>query len=167
MCMDTSLSGKTILITGATGGIGQAMVKAFAAEVAQLVIHTRSQLNAAKALARELPANPSLVVSADLTREAAVKRMFQQATKRFGRIDVLVANAGAWEKRDVLLHEMSLRQWQATMDGVLTSTFLCLREFMRLVARQRRGNAVLVSSTAGIFGEAGHADYASAKAALA
>src|SRR4051812_13744470 len=113
MCMDTSLSGKTILITGASGGIGQAMAKVFAAEGAQLVIHTHSQLKAAKELARELPDNPSLVVSADLTREAAVKRMFQQATKRFGRVDVLVANAGAWEKRDVALHEMSLKQWRA------------------------------------------------------
>jgi len=165
--MVTDLSGKTILITGASGGIGQAIVKAFAAEGAQLVIHSHTQLKAAEKLAREFPDNPSLVVAANLTREAAVKRVFQQATKRFGRIDVLVANAGAWEKRDVPLHEMTLRQWRATLDGVLTSTFLCLREFMRLVARQRHGNAVLVSSTAAIFGEAGHADYASAKAALA
>jgi 3-oxoacyl-[acyl-carrier protein] reductase len=87
--------------------------------------------------------------------------------KRFGRVDTLVANAGSWETRDVPLPEMSLRQWRATLDSVLTSTFLSAREFFRLVARQRRGNAVLVASTAGVFGEAGHADYAAAKSALA
>jgi 3-oxoacyl-[acyl-carrier protein] reductase len=79
----------------------------------------------------------------------------------------LVANAGAWEARDVPLHQMSLRQWRRTQDGVLTSAFLCLREFFRLVERQKRGNAVLVASTAAVFGEAGHADYAAAKSALA
>lgn len=65
------------------------------------------------------------------------------------------------------LHGMSLSQWRATHDALLTSAFLCLREFLRLVARQRRGCAVLVGSTAAVFGEAGHADYASAKAAMA
>ncbi len=107
------------------------------------------------------------MLRADLTKEAEVKRLFAAALKRFGRIDVLIANAGWWETRDVPLHEMSLAQWRRTQDGVLTSAFLSLREFLRVVARQKRGNAVLIGSTAAVFGEAGHADYASAKAALA
>jgi 3-oxoacyl-[acyl-carrier protein] reductase len=78
-----------------------------------------------------------------------------------------VANAGSWETRDVPLHEMSLRQWQRTLEGVLTTTFLTLREFLRVVATQGQGNAVLVASTAAVFGEAGHCDYAAGKAALA
>jgi 3-oxoacyl-[acyl-carrier protein] reductase len=78
-----------------------------------------------------------------------------------------VANAGWWETPDVPLHQMSLRHWRNTIDGVLTMSFLCLREFMRVVARQERGNAVLIASTAAIFGEAGHADYAAGKAAIA
>jgi 3-oxoacyl-[acyl-carrier protein] reductase len=65
------------------------------------------------------------------------------------------------------IHRMTLRQWRWTMDAVLTSAFLSLREFLGVVARRKRGNAVLIASTAGIFGEAGHADYASAKAAMA
>jgi 3-oxoacyl-[acyl-carrier protein] reductase len=65
------------------------------------------------------------------------------------------------------MHEMSLSQWRRTFDAVLTSAFLSLREFLRIVAKQKRGNAVLVASTAAVFGEAGHADYASAKAAMA
>jgi 3-oxoacyl-[acyl-carrier protein] reductase len=62
---------------------------------------------------------------------------------------------------------MPLKQWRGTQDGVLTSTFLCVREFFRLVEEQRRGNAVLIGSTAAVFGEANHADYAAAKAAIA
>jgi len=62
---------------------------------------------------------------------------------------------------------MSLRQWRKTQDAVLTSAFLTLRAYLRRVARQRRGNAVLIASTAALFGEAGHADYASAKAGMA
>jgi 3-oxoacyl-[acyl-carrier protein] reductase len=82
-------------------------------------------------------------------------------------VDTLVANAGSWETRDVPLQEMTLKQWRGTLDAVLTSTFLSTREFFKLVTRQRHGNAVLIASTAGVFGEAGHADYASAKAAMA
>jgi 3-oxoacyl-[acyl-carrier protein] reductase len=62
---------------------------------------------------------------------------------------------------------MSLRQWEDTLGNVLTSAFLSLREFFRIVATQKRGNAVLISSTAGVFGEAGHADYSAAKSAMA
>lgn len=165
--MDAGLQGQVVLITGASGGIGSATARAFAAEGARLVLHCRTGRDRAARLARELAPAETLVVSADLRREAAVKRIFATAVKRYGRVDVLVANAGSWETRDVPLHAMPLAQWRATHDAVLTSAFLCLRDFLRLVARQRRGCAVLVGSTAAVFGEAGHADYASAKASLA
>ena len=93
--------------------------------------------------------------------------MFARTIRRFGRVDTLIANAGSWESKDVPLHQMPLKQWRQTMDVVLTSAFLCLREFLQLVAQQKRGNGVLIASTAGVFGEAGHADYASAKSAMA
>lgn len=165
--MNTELANKVILITGASGGIGSATARAFAAEGAKLVLHCHRNLANARKLQKELASAASLVVSADLTREAGVKKLFAQATRRFGRVDTLVANAGWWETRDVLLHQMSLAQWRKTLDGVLTSAFLCTREFFRLVAKQRRGNAVLIGSTAAVFGEAGHADYAAAKSAMA
>jgi len=107
------------------------------------------------------------LVQADLTKEAQVRNLFARVLKRLGRVDTLVANAGSWETRDVPLHEVTLKQWRGTLDGVLTSTFLCVREFFRLVAKQKRGNAVLIGSTAAVFGEANHADYAAAKAAMA
>ena len=65
------------------------------------------------------------------------------------------------------MHLMSLRQWRRTLDGVLTTTFLTVREFLRLVAKQKHGNAILIGSTAAVFGEAGHADYSAGKAAIA
>lgn len=165
--MNTELAGKVVVVTGASGGIGSAIARKFAAEGAKLVLHCHRNRDGAKKLQGELRLAESLVVRADLTREAAVKQIFAQAVKRFGRVDTLVANAGSWETRDVPLHEMPLKQWRATFDGVLTSTFLCLREFLRIAAKQKHGNAVLIASTAAVFGEAGHADYAAAKSAMA
>ncbi len=165
--MKTALEDKVILITGASGGIGSAIARKFAEEGAKLILHCRSNVAGAKFLQRELADVDSLIVRADLTKEAEVKQLFAAAKKRFGRVDTLVANAGSWETRDVPLHQMSLKQWRHTQDAVLTSAFLCAREFLKLVAKQKQGNIVFIASTAGVFGEAWHADYAAAKAAMA
>jgi 3-oxoacyl-[acyl-carrier protein] reductase len=165
--MNSDLAGKVILITGASGGIGAAMARSFANEGARVVLHYRSGKDRVTALREELAQADTFPICADLTKEAEVKHLFAAAVKKYGRVDTLIANAGSWETRDVPLQEMSLKQWQATLDAVLTSTFLCTREFFKLVAKQKLGNAVLIASTAGVFGEAGHADYASAKAAMA
>lgn len=165
--MNSELRDKVVIVTGASGGIGSAIARKFSGEGAKVVLHYRGNRANAEALRRELKDANSIVVRADLTKEAGAKRLFVQAVRRFGRVDTLVANAGSWESHDVPLHKMSLRQWRKTFDGVLTSAFLSLREFLRIVAKQKSGNAVLIASTAGIFGEAGHADYASAKSAMA
>ena len=165
--METGLSGKVVVITGASGGIGSAIARQFAAEGAHLVLHYFSARQSALELQRELKQVQSIVVRGDLRRENDAQRLFATARKRFGRIDSLVANAGSWETRDVSLHQMSLKQWRATLEGILTSTFLTVREFFKIVATQKRGNAVLIASTAGIFGEAGHCDYAAGKSAIA
>lgn len=165
--MDTGLKGRTVLITGASGGIGSAMAKAFAQEGARLVLQYRSGLRRARTLERELRDNEVLLVRADLARETDARKLLAQAVRRFGRIDTVVANAGSWETRDVPLNRMGAKQWHKTIDGILSTTFHTVREFLRVVARQRQGNLVLVGSTAAVFGEAGHADYAAAKAAIA
>lgn len=167
--MNTELQNQVVLVTGASGGIGSGIARQFAAEGATVVLHYHRARAQAAALQRELQSKGANAVAlpADLTSEASVRRLFAGVLKRFQRLDTLVANAGAWEIRDCPLHEMSLRQWRATLDGVLTSTFLSVREFMRIVARQKRGNAILIASTAAVFGEAGHADYAAGKAAMA
>jgi len=165
--MKTDLAGKVVVVTGASGAIGAAIAIQFAAEDAKLVLHYRRSKESAEALRRKLKHSDSIIVRADLTKELEVRRLFAETVKRFGRVDTLVANAGSWESRDIPLHRMSLRQWHQTLDNVLTSAFLSMREFFRIVARQKRGNALLIASTAGVFGEAGHADYASAKSAMA
>jgi 3-oxoacyl-[acyl-carrier protein] reductase len=165
--MKTDLEGKVVMVTGASGGIGAAMAEKFADEGARVILHCRTNRAAAEKLAKKMPGADALICRADLTKEADVATLFAKAVKRFGGVDTLIANAGSWETRDIPLHEMSLKQWRATLDAVLTSAFLSLREFLRLAAKQKRGNAVLIASTAGVFGEAGHADYASAKSAMA
>lgn len=165
--MNTELRDKVVLVTGASGGIGSAIARKFAGEGAKLVLHYRRGHDRVRSLQRQLDQVETVILKADLTKEAEVRRLFAQALRRFGRVDTLIANAGWWETRDVLLHKMTLRQWQKTLDGVLTSVFLTLREFMTLVTKQRSGNAVLIASTAAVFGEAGHADYAAGKAAIA
>jgi len=165
--MNTELAGKVIVVTGASGGIGSAIARKFAEEGARLVLHYRGSRDKAEALRRELSGAESLLVRADLAKESDARRLFTAAMKKFGHVDTLVANAGSWETRDVPLQNMTLKQWRATLDAVLTSVFLSAREFFKLVVKQRCGNAVLIASTAGVFGEAGHADYASAKAAMA
>jgi len=165
--MNSELKGQVILVTGASGGIGSAIARGFAAEGARLVLHYRRNRRAVQSMSEELAGTETMVVRADLSREADVKDLFAAAIRRFGRIDTLVANAGSWETRDVPFHQMSLRQWRSTVDAVLTSSFLSLRHFFQRVARQRRGNAVMIASTAAVFGEAGHADYSAAKSAMA
>ncbi len=165
--MDAKLRGKVVVVTGASGGIGSAIARQFAGEGARVVLHYCRGRDAALKLREELGHDQCAVLKADLTKEAEARRLFRQAVGRFGGVDTLVANAGAWETRDILVPDLSLRQWRATLDGVLTSAFLSLREFLRVVAAQKQGNAVLIASTAAVFGEAGHADYAAAKAAMA
>ena len=165
--MKTELDGKVVVITGASGGIGSAIARSFAAEGARLVLQYRTNRRNAERLRKELTGTEVLLVRADLCRESDARRLLAAAVRRFGSVDTLIANAGSWETRDVPVHRMSLQQWRRTMDAVLTSVFLSTREFLKVVARQRSGNAVLIASTAAIFGEAGHADYAAAKSAMA
>jgi 3-oxoacyl-[acyl-carrier protein] reductase len=165
--MKTDLEGKVVLITGASGGIGSVVAEKFAEEGARLVLHYRSNRTSVEALQKRLRSTESIVVRADLTKEGDVRRLFAGALKGFGRVDTLIANAGSWETRDIPVHRMQLSQWEHTVDAVLTSAFLSVREFFQVIERQKRGNAVLISSTAGIFGEPDHGDYAAAKSAMA
>lgn len=165
--MNSDLQGKVVLITGASGGIGSAIARQFAAEGANLILHYRTGRDRAEQLQNDLASADSVIVRANLAKENDVETLFEKAIARFGRIDTVIANAGSWETRDVPLQAMSLKQWHHTMDNVLTATFLTMREYFRIIARQKRGNAVLISSTAAVFGESGHVDYASAKAAMA
>ena len=162
--MDTGLQGKGVLITGAAGGIGSALVRTFAGEGARVGIHYRRSKERADALAQETGGVP---LQADLTVEAEVDDLVPAAVRELGRLDVLVANAGMWPSRDDPVWAMSLERWRATVAANLDSVFLSCRAFLRHVQDTKTGNIVIISSTAGSIGEAGHSDYAAAKSALA
>ena len=161
--METGLSGKGVLVTGASGGIGAACARAFAAEGARVVVHYHRGEERAHAVAAELDAP---MLQADLTDELEVERLFDESRAALGRIDVCAAVAGVWPSADLPVWQLPLERWERTLRQNLTSSFLTARSFLREVERNGHGSLVLIGSTAGIVGEAGHADYAAAKAAV-
>jgi 3-oxoacyl-[acyl-carrier protein] reductase len=156
--VETGLAGKRVLVTGGSGGIGSACAREFAAEGAHVVVHYNTGRDRAEAVAGEISGE---VVQADLTVESEVDVLFG----RTGPLDICAAVAGEWPRDDLPVWDLPLERWEATLRANLTASFLTARGFLRDVGG---GNAslVFVGSTAGLFGEAGHADYAAAKAAL-
>jgi 3-oxoacyl-[acyl-carrier protein] reductase len=165
--MDAGLTNRVVLITGASGGIGGALARAFVAEGARVVAHFNEGGDRARALAEQLGA-ACVPLGADLTLEADVERLFAEIASGLGPVEILLANAGYWPTEDVSVVDMPLKRWEQTLAINLTSVFLCMREFFRGIVKYGLTDpaAVLTGSTAGIFGEAGHADYAAAKAGL-
>jgi 3-oxoacyl-[acyl-carrier protein] reductase len=161
--LETGLNGSGVLVTGGSGGIGSACARAFAAEGARVAVHYHRGDERARAVAAEVD-GPAL--QADLTDEIEVTRLFEEARAALGRVDVCAAVAGVWPREDVPVWNLPLGRWEATLRSNLTATFLTARGFLQEVERNGAGSLVLVGSTAGLVGEAGHADYAAAKSAI-
>ena len=165
--MDIGLKDKHVLITGASGGIGLELVQAFLIEDTKVTAtynHSRDELDRIQ----ENWQKQLAVVKVDVREESEVKSLFEQSQITFGRIDIMVANAGIANHVAAPIHEMSLKQWKSTMAVNLTGVFLCSKYFVANLANHQGDHAslILIGSTAGLFGEAWFADYATSKAAL-
>jgi len=161
--MDTGLRDLGVLVTGGAGGIGAAICRALAAEGARVAVHFHTSAGPAEALAKELG---GVAIGADLRSEEDADGLIPAAESLLGRLDVCVANAGVYPPEDIPLWDLPLERWEATIRANLTTTFLTSRAFLRHASATKAGSLVIVGSTAGTYGEAGHADYAAAKGAL-
>ena len=130
-----------------------------------MLVHYHRGEERARAVSEELGGAP--LAQADLTSERDVERLFDEARTTLGGLDVCAAVAGMWPSEDVPVWKLPLERWEETLRANLTATFLTARGFLRGVAEGGHGSLVMVASTAGLFGEAGHADYAAAKSAIA
>jgi len=162
--VETGLAGQGVVVTGASGGIGAACARAFAAEGARVLVHYHRGEERARALADEL--DGAAVAGADLTVEADADRLFAEARETLGRLDICAAVAGVYPSADVPVWDLGLERFEQTIRENLTATFLTARAFLRELRSTGSGALVLVGSTAGRFGEAGHADYAAAKSGI-
>lgn len=170
--MDLELSGRTVFITGASGGIGRALARAFADDGCSLALHANSNLDwLQQYIEKQDWRERALAVQADITDAAAIQCAMDEAVARFGRVDICVANAGKWPKPDELLSEMPVERFADTVAVNLTGAAYTARAFMRQLGN-RSGNPdapaalTFIGSTAGRFGEAMHSDYAASKAGL-
>ena len=160
------LTGKTALVTGATRGIGRAIALRFAAEGANVAFTYKSQHEAAESLVAEIEALGVLAKGypSDASSFADAHTVVEDVKAVFGRIDVLVNNAGI--TKDGLMMRMDEAQWDAVIDTNLKSAFNYIHACTPVMARQRCGSIINMSSVVGLSGNAGQCNYSASKAGL-
>jgi 3-oxoacyl-[acyl-carrier protein] reductase len=160
------LVGKRALVTGGSRGIGLAVARMLADGGAQVGISYRDRKREADAAVQAIEQKGvhAWAHGGDLSDPAQVERLFGRAIDEFGGLDIFVGNAGIWPPEHVPVALMTNEQWRGTVAANLDSIFYCTREAARIMADH--GRIVLISSTAGQRGEAGHADYAATKGGI-
>ncbi len=153
---------KVALITGAARGIGHTIARRFVEQGAKVVL-CDVDLGAVESAARELGAG-TLGLKADVTNTVDVEALFAGAMARFGRVDIVVNNAGI--TRDTLLIRMDEKDWDLVLDINLKGAFLVSKAAALIMMKQRSGRIVNISSIIGLTGNAGQANYAASKAGL-
>ncbi|MEJ0093908.1 MAG: 3-oxoacyl-[acyl-carrier-protein] reductase [Methylocella sp.] len=156
------LSGKTALVTGASGGLGQAIARALHAQGATVALSgTRS--DALAALAAELATNVH-VLTCDLADKASVEALVPSAEAAMGGLDILVSNAGV--TKDNLFMRMKDEEWDHVLAVNLTATFRLARACLKGMMRKRHGRIIGISSVVGVTGNPGQGNYAASKAGM-
>ena len=160
------LTGKTALVTGATRGIGRAVALKFAAEGADVAFTYRSQHEAAQSLVAELEGMGvrAKAYTSDAASFEDAHKVVEDVKTTFGHIDILVNNAGI--TKDGLMMRMDEAQWDAVIDTNLKSAFNFIHACTPIMARQRCGSIINMSSVVGVSGNAGQCNYSASKAGL-
>ena len=156
------LSGRTALITGASGGIGSAIAKNLSQQGAHVILHG-TRAGRLEELASEIGTNVS-VVTANLSDREAVGGLVSEAAKATGTIDILVNNAGI--TRDNLFMRMKDEEWDDVLEVNLTSSMLLCRSAIRAMMKARWGRIISISSIVGVTGNPGQTNYAASKAGM-
>ncbi|MCU1299181.1 MAG: Short-chain dehydrogenase [Acidobacteriaceae bacterium] len=169
--MNISLDGKVALITGGSRGIGAATVRMFVAAGARVLFNYEKAKVQSEELVLELGNDNSATVACNLSGTETARDLVAATVKRFGRLDILVANHGVWPAENAPIDQMSDLQWANTVAINLDSVFGLIKHSVAQMKTQEKsggatGHIVLVSSTAGQRGEAFHCDYAATKGAL-
>ncbi|MDD4698893.1 MAG: 3-oxoacyl-ACP reductase FabG [Oscillospiraceae bacterium] len=164
--MNIDLRDKVVVVTGSSKGIGKELIKAFAKEGSQIVINYFQSEEAANQLYNQIIKHNKkcIRIKADVTNQADVDHLCSETISTFGRIDVLVNNAGICD--DNLIQLMPEEQWRRVIDVNLTGTFLCCRAFSKIMIRQGFGSIINISSLKGQGGCEGQTNYSASKAGL-
>lgn len=160
------LSGRAALVTGASRGIGAAAVLRLAKAGASVIVHYVSRETEAQTVVDEARRHGvrAIAVQADVSRFNDVAGLFTRTTEEFGRLDILVANAGIWKRRPI--DELDEDAWNETIAVNLNGVYACCHFASRIMKKQRSGRIITVSSTAGQRGEAFYSHYAASKGGI-
>ena len=165
--MDIGLSGKRVLVTGGNSGLGAAMVRAFAAAGSRVAINYVAGPEEAHAIARAVQEEEgdALVIQGDVSDPDAVENMFGHLDSTWGGVDVLVNNAGIDGPRG-LAWETDVAAWRRVLDVNVVGAFLCARQALHRMVKQRAGVILNTSSVHEVIPWSGYSAYAASKAAL-
>jgi len=161
------LTDRVAIVTGSARGIGKAIALKLAGVGANIVVNDIAvAVDSLEKTAEEIRSlgRQALAVTADVSSPEDVTRLVEAAASNFGKIDILINNAGV--TRDQLIMRMSDEEWDTVLNIDLKSAFLCTRSVLRHMLRQRWGRIISIASVVGIIGNAGQANYASAKAGI-
>jgi NAD(P)-dependent dehydrogenase (short-subunit alcohol dehydrogenase family) len=163
--MSIDLSTRVAIVTGASSGLGEAIARKLASEGAKTVLAARSK-DKLEALAAEIKSRngTTLVCQTDVSKEADILRMFKATMDAFGRVDIMINNAGIAQHKPTT--EVTTAEWQQIVDTNLTSAFICSREAMKIMKQQKRGRIINIGSVSATVPRANSVGYAATKFAL-
>lgn len=153
---------KTVVVTGSARGIGRVIAEQFARLNANVVISDLDEETMERAVGKI--GGTTVGFKADVAKAADIDRLFEKTVERFGRVDIVVNNAGI--TRDSVMIRMAEKDWDMVLDINLKGAFLVTKAAARIMMKQRYGRIVNISSVVGLKGNAGQANYAASKAGL-